>query len=269
MSTQSYSNSNQFYDEVEERLKSADTVSLISDFDGTLVPIADDPDVPSLDLDTAETLKLLSGLDSVVLTVMSGRAVEDLHKRIRLRHIIYAGNHGREIFGRDLCYIDPPSVEHRADLERLCEELSSELHDIRGASVEYKGLTASLHFRKVAQNDLHFVASAVHRATERWSPQFTFSRGKMVFDIVPETNWNKGAAAQWINSQIDGTDILTIYLGDDTSDEEAFRLLPDDITIRVGYTWGSRARYQLPDQKAVLDFLRWLAQRVAVPQRRV
>src|ERR1700730_7487399 len=90
----------QVVSEVKERINSAVCVSLFLDFDGTLVPIEADPGSPRLDPATAETLRLISDRDFLVTTIISGRAVEDLYTRFRLDGLIYAGNHGHEIFRR-------------------------------------------------------------------------------------------------------------------------------------------------------------------------
>ena len=133
--------------EVKQRTKSASQISLVLDFDGTLVPIEANPASPRLDSGTAEALKSLSSRDFLVTTVISGRAVEDLYGRIRVHGLIYAGNHGLEIFGRNLLFVEPSAAARRQELERLCGELRIQLQPIEGAMVEFKGLTASVHYR--------------------------------------------------------------------------------------------------------------------------
>src|SRR6516225_8408854 len=93
--------------EVKLRIKSAARVSLFVDFDGTLVPIEANPASPRLDTGTAEALQELSSRDFLVTSVISGRAIEDLYARIRVQGLIYAGNHGLEIFGRNLLFVEP------------------------------------------------------------------------------------------------------------------------------------------------------------------
>src|SRR2546423_15455849 len=93
--------------EVKERMKTVDRVSLFLDFDGTLVPIEADPATPRLDSGTAATLRSLQGRESLVTTILSGRALKDLYCRIRVDGLIYAGNHGLEICGPNLQFIEP------------------------------------------------------------------------------------------------------------------------------------------------------------------
>lgn len=244
--------------DVRNRAGAASSISLFLDFDGTLVPIAADPKVPRLDPSTAETLKLLSRRGSLTTTIISGRAVEDLYVRIRLEGLIYAGNHGLEIFGHGLRFVEPVAAARRFQLERLCEQLTEKLQSVPGALVEYKGLTASVHYRRATTEGGGRIQEAVYALTAPYGAQFRINPGRKVFEIVPRTNWHKGAAVHWINNHFD-RDALTIYLGDDTTDEDAFAALPEAITIKVGSVPASCARYLVPDPATVHEFLLWLA----------
>jgi trehalose 6-phosphate phosphatase len=251
--------------EVNERIRAADLVSLFLDFDGTLVPIEADPAAPRLDTEGTETLRLLLGKDFVVTTILSGRAVADLYSRIRLESLIYAGNHGLEIFGRGLRFVEPGALSRSKQLERLCDDLVVELRTFAGAFVEFKGLTASIHYRRAAAADRPGIEESVRVAVAGTGNLFRVNPGRKVFEIMPRTGWHKGAAVRWINNQLCRSDtaasgaLLSVCLGDDSSDEEAFGAVPDAITIRVGNASATRARYRLPDPAAVHEFLRCLA----------
>jgi trehalose 6-phosphate phosphatase len=255
----------QVVSEVNERIRTADRVSLFLDFDGTLVPIEADPASPRLDSEGTETLRLLLAQDFVVTTILSGRAVADLYSRIRLEGLIYAGNHGLEIFGRNLQFVEPGASSRSKQLERLCDELVAEMRIFAGTLVEFKGLTASIHYRRAAAADRSRIEDLVRAAVARTGNLFRVNPGLKVFEIMPRTGWHKGAAVRWINNQLGRSDtaasgaLLSVCLGDDSSDEEAFGALPDAITIRVGAASATRARYQLPDPAAVHQFLRCLA----------
>ncbi len=249
--------------EIEARSRSASLISLFLDFDGTLVPISGNPNVPRLDPTVAATLNLLSSQDDLITTIISGRAIEDLYKRIRLDGLIYAGNHGLEILGRQFRFVEPAAMASREALERLSDELALELEPIAGAFVERKGLTSSVHYRLAADADWPRIEQLVYAGTARHGALFRVNPGRKIFDIVPRTNWHKGAAVQWINSHLGDAGILTVYLGDDTSDEDAFCALPEAITIKVGEPSATCARYRLPGPAAVHEFLLWLAHSMA------
>jgi trehalose-phosphatase len=260
----------QVISEVKDRIQSANCVSLFLDFDGTLVPIADRPTDPQLDPETAETLKLIASQGFLTTTIISGRAVEDLYCRIRVEGLIYAGNHGLEIIGRNLRFVEPLALSRRAELKVLCRELAAKLRRVAGVIVENKGLTASIHYRLAATADFSEIQAAVYEAVARNIALFRVNLGKKVFEILPRTNWHKGAAVRWINSRLDQKPDVSIYVGDDTTDEDAFNVLPDAITIRVGSpSVTSVARYQLPDPAAVHEFLLWLAMQESLRLRKV
>jgi trehalose 6-phosphate phosphatase len=245
--------------EVENRCRPGTIVSVFLDFDGTLVPIASDPAFPRLDAATRETLEQLSAKPQFFITIISGRAVEDLYTRIRIPTLTYAGNHGLEIFGRNLCFIEPTAVNVREKLERLSEDLAEKLKPIEGAIVEDKGLSVSVHYRQVSPEDVGAIQDAVREAVAG-AGTFRSNTGRKVIEIVPPTNWNKGAAAQWITRHLgrDSNDIVSIYIGDDSTDEDAFSTLTDAITVKVGGC-PTRAKFRVPGPDAVHEFLRWLA----------
>lgn len=70
---------------------------------------------------------------------------------------------------------------------------------------------------------------------------------------------SKGTAALWLKEQHGGSNALTIFIGDDLTDEDVFRAFPDGITVVVGARRPSAARYTVSDHKEVHDFLDWLA----------
>jgi len=254
--------------EVGDRIRTANFISLFLDFDGTLVPIAPLPEYPRLDAGIARTLNLLSRQESLLTTIISGRAIEDLYARVRLERLIYAGNHGLEIFGRQLRFVEPLASARRGQLEALSEELLLALGSIPGAIVENKGLSASVHCRTATEEDRVEIQRVVYACAARYSALFHVNPGRKVFDIVPRTDWHKGRAVQWINQHLGESGQLDIYLGDDVSDEDAFCVLPEAITIRVGTSGETCARYRLPDPAAVHEFLVWLSASGFPPARR-
>src|SRR5215467_10274424 len=151
---------------IEERLKLASRISLFLDFDGTLSWLAPDPDEARLEERTRETLLRIVQHNRIAATVISGRAIEDLYTRIRLEGLTYAGNHGLEIFGPLFCFVEPSAVTHRESLGRLAEDLAQELASIRGILVEFKGYTASIHYRRASEADVPRVEQVVRSAVE-------------------------------------------------------------------------------------------------------
>src|SRR5579863_3642265 len=128
--------------EVIRRVRPGIPFSLFLDFDGTLVPIASDPSSPRLNERTCETLKRIAAKDSCVVSIISGRAIDDLISRVRLDGLIYAGNHGLEIRGRNLEFVQPAAAACRDRLHGISRNLLGALKTVAGIYVEDKGLSA-------------------------------------------------------------------------------------------------------------------------------
>jgi trehalose-phosphatase len=79
--------------------------------------------------------------------------------------------------------------------------------------------------------------------------------GKMVFEIRPESNVNKGTAVLELLNQVDRDGVLPLYIGDDQTDEDAFKVLRKTITIFVGLPTHSLAQYYVNDPVEVHTFL--------------
>jgi len=249
--------------EVGVRIQSSDRVALFLDFDGTLTPIVEDPDLAQLSDAVREALRRIADRESIVTSVISGRAVEDLYVRVRVDNLIYSGNHGLEIFGRGLRFVEPEADARRGELRRLTEQLAGRLGHIPGVLVEDKGLTTSIHVRQASDDDVPAVEQAVRASVAAAGAFFRLNTGREVFEIVPRTGWHKGAAVQWILSHLSTDGLLPIYLGDDSSDEDAFAVLKDGVTVRVGGPLATCAKYSVPGPAEVYRFLIWLENRAA------
>ena len=250
--------------EVDARIQEANRIALFLDFDGTLAPIVDDPAAAKLASEVRDTLQQLARQESLVLTVISGRAVEDVFVRVRIEGMIYAGNHGLEIFGRNLRFVEPEADARRDSLRRLREVVAAKLRHVAGVIVEDKGLTVSVHFRQASEIDFPAIEDAVRSSVAAAGALFRLNSGRKVLEIVPRTGWHKGAAARWIIGHLGEDGLLPIYLGDDNSDEDAFAVLRDAVTVRVGRPSASCANYGVPGPAEVHQFLQWLEARVAM-----
>jgi len=138
------------------------------------------------------------------------------------------------------------------------DNLNGSLGHIPGAWVEDKTLTATVHYRQAAPREEQAIANIVHAALARHSAIFQLNAGRKVYEIVPRTKWHKGAAVCWINARLAGPGAASIYIGDDRTDEDAFVRLPGEITIRVGASEGTAARYHVDGPVQVREFLEWL-----------
>jgi trehalose-phosphatase len=96
-------------------------------------------------------------------------------------------------------------------------------------------------------------------------PDLKKGRGKKIIEIKPAFDWNKGKAVEWILRKMgfaDQEEYLPVYVGDDKTDENAFRVLSDyGISILVGDHGAiSAADMQLRDSDQVEELLHILVQ---------
>lgn len=239
---------------VRRHVESRDCVAVLVDFDGTLAPIVDRPGDAVLPPLTRALLARLSRRPHCHVVVISGRALHDLKERVGLQDVVYVGNHGLEISGPGWAAERKDAAEIR-DLIAACSgRLRDRLRSVRGAAVEDKGLTASVHYRLVRRDQIEAVRQAVLQEVAQLPPgKVEIRRGKMVLELRPALDWDKGRAAFWLLEQVVGRDwrerCAVLYAGDDRTDEDAFLAIGDaGITVKVGsVTAPTAARYSVSD----------------------
>ena len=234
------------------------------DYDGTLSPIVAHPDLAVLAPDAREAMRRLARVATVA--VVSGRALAGARALVGLDDIVYAGNHGFEIEGPGgtaLSY--EVGREFLDDVARARDVLGQRVGLIPGAWVEDKSHSLSVHYRQTPESRVADVEAAVDAALAD-APRLRKHHGKMVFEIRPRIDWDKGRAVLWLLEALglEGEEVLPLYLGDDVTDEDAFRALAGrGVGVLVAEeTRASAADYRLRDPDEVREFLVGLASRL-------
>jgi len=246
--------------EAASLVNAARRVFLFLDFDGTLAPIVDEPGDATMSAEARALLIVLMRKPRFSVAIVSGRALADLETRVGLERLTYAGDHGFEIRGPGLSFIEPTAVKRMSALNRVAGDLENRLREIAGVRVENKGLTASVHYRKVREEQRDQVREIVKDTVATAGGLFRVTQGLSVLEIRPRVNWHKGTAARWIMMASGYRDGMPVYLGDDATDEDAFVSLASGITVRVGRTTETSAKYHLEYQESTAEFLAWLAE---------
>ncbi|HTO97745.1 MAG TPA: trehalose-phosphatase [Myxococcales bacterium] len=223
------------------------------DFDGTLAPLADDPSSPAMRAETRHLLAQVAQLYPCV--VISGRPEEDVLRLLAGVTVWYViGNRG----------LHPPPVLERAwlDVGRWEAALAERLAGIEGVLIENKGVSLAVHYRKAP--DRERAREAIARARDLLG-RVRMVEGKEVVNFLPEDGPDKGRSLARVRAHLGSA--ATLYVGDDETDEDAFRL--EGVTgVRVGNQPGSAARYFLADQEEVDDLLEQLARARPRSERR-
>jgi trehalose-phosphatase len=239
--------------------------AIFLDYDGTLTPIVDRPQLAVLSEPMRDVLARLSRACPVV--IVSGRDREDVARLVGLDHLVYAGSHGFDISGPSgLRREHPEARAYLGALDDAASSLGVLLAGVEGALVERKRFAIAVHYRLVASTEISKV-DADDDAEVRAHSSLRRPGGKMVFELRPRVSWDKGKAVLWLLEALDlgGPDIEPFYIGDDETDEDAFRAVRGrGVGIRVGEDLRpTEATFMLHDPDAVRTFLSGLLEGLA------
>jgi len=233
---------------VERRLRGANRWLLLLDFDGTLVPLIDNPNGVNLDASVRRILGCLTRKPGLSVYIMSGRRLADLQRRVRISGIHLLGLHGWESRGSAL----PPSqkqVLHEAKVW-----LAQHLPPQPGVLLEDKGYALAIHYRMAKVSAVRVAQKVLRAARDHFGPGLRLLKGKKIWELLPRAIVGKGPATQGLLAKLPA-DTLPIFIGDDTSDESAFAVLRHGLAVHVGDHTQTKARFCLRDPAEVREFL--------------
>ncbi len=234
----------------------------ILDYDGTLVPhypyayqAVPDPELKQL-------LDELASIPNTYVAVVSGRNREFLESWLGDLPIYIAAEHGAYIKDLDgnWTQLFPFDTEWKNTVRRVMEEYVAM---VPGSYVEEKTSAIAWHYRnadpetgEVKANDLVETLRGLLEGSRA-----ALIRGKKVVEVRP-AGVNKGAAAKLLVERL--TPDFVLIAGDDDTDEDMFKAVPDSFTIRVG-RGDTAARYVVATYKALREVLKALARSLKVP----
>ncbi len=231
------------------------------DYDGTLTPIVSRPEEAFLSQEMRAAVRRLSRLCPVA--IISGRDRERLKEFVGLDGVYYAGSHGLDIEGPEGSGLrNDVGSEFGGVIQRFSARMEGDVLGVPGALVERTAYTAAVHYRLAPPERVRDVEAAVDRALLEF-PTLRKTHGKMVFEVRPQLDWDKGTAVTWLLEALGlgGEGTVPIYIGDDVTDEDAFQTIREQgvgvlVSERVRET---SARYMLRDTAEARWFLGWLA----------
>jgi trehalose 6-phosphate phosphatase len=197
--------------------------AVLCDVDGTLAPIVARPEDAALLPGARETLEALRGRYRLV-GFISGRGLADLERIVGLPGCAYAGNHGMELHApgeapRLAAEVEPHLPAVRAFAERFGPERLAPW----GVSLEDKGATLSLHYRRAPDPEAARAALEREVVPAARAAGLSTHGGRMVLEVRPKAPVDKGTAARAL---LEGTGArAALYVGDDRTDADAWRAL--------------------------------------------
>lgn len=220
-----------------------------SDFDGTLAPIVNNPADARPLPEAAAALEELAGLPDTVAALISGRALSVLRELSGLSAGVQAvGSHGAEFdtgFAHDI---------DTALLAEMVETLNSIAAGRPGVTVETKPASVALHVRNASDADGAAALALATEAAVSWDAHTTAGKAVLEFAVIVT---DKGEAVDILRNRCAATAV--VFLGDDVTDEKAFRRMRDgDIGIKIG-PGETLADFRVDSPADVAAVLRYLA----------
>jgi trehalose-phosphatase len=245
------------WESIQARIQQAQNLFLFLDYDGTLTPIVSRPELALCPFEVKKHLEELHDLPGVHVAIISGRSLEDLREKVGVSDIIYVGNYGLEIEYPDGRNKEMLSSGRTRELKRITQNLKNSLREIPGILLEDKGPILSVHYRNVPQEFLPRIPQILEEELQLWRDRWKVASGKMVWEIHPNVDFRKGKAVREILKTFACPGLLPIYLGDDQTDENAFRVLKGHgISVFIGPgNLASEADFFLQSPEEVREFL--------------
>ncbi|KHG07067.1 otsB [Gossypium arboreum] len=218
-------------------------VAVFLDYDGTLSPIVDDPDRAFMSDSMRSAVRDVAKYFPTA--IISGRSRDKVYELVGLTELYYAGSHGMDIMGpvshaesgdHPNCIrstdqqgkevnLFQPAREFIPMIDEVLKTLVENTKDIKGANVENHKFCTSVHYRNVEEKNWPTIAQRVHDILKDY-PRLRLTHGRKVLEIRPVIDWNKGKAVEFLLESLglsDRDDVLAIYIGDDKTDEDAFK----------------------------------------------
>jgi trehalose 6-phosphate phosphatase len=227
------------------------------DFDGTLAPEVDDPEMArALPEARAAVLRLL-GMPNTRVALVSGRALKSLEQVSDLpQNALLVGSHGIEI------RLDSPddSVSlDTAELQRV-DVLNMVLGEVADAHdevwLEPKPAGFALHTRLATEHNSRMAHLVARTQATAEVEGLTIREGKNVLEFSVRST-TKGEAVEHLRRYTAADAVF--YAGDDVTDEDAFAALnPDDLGLKSG-DGPTLANFRVPGPTQVARVISLLA----------
>ena len=228
-------------------------IAVLLDVDGTLLDLAPTPHEVHVPPALLRTLWMISERTGGALALVSGRLIGDLDFVFSPLRFSAVGGHGAEI------RLDPRGTVVEQAARPLDAELKRRLKEVasrhRNVIVEDKGHSVALHYRLALDEGLPVVDDVFHVCKAFAPDSYELLTGKAVIEIK-SPGFDKGTAVRTLMDHAPFTGRRPIFVGDDTTDEAAFAVVPEygGVAISVGRKVpGVDGRFQSPD-----DVRRWL-----------
>lgn len=246
-----------------ESLVEGCSLLLLLDYDGTLAPIVENPSLAKISLSGKKILRKIAQQQGIQTAIVSGRVLTELKKLVAIPSLTYVGNHGLEMEEPHLHFVHPKALEAKKIMEKVKRDLQNALESFTGIFVEDKVLTLSVHYRQVPEEKIEEAKQTFLKKLHPYqaASQVMMREGKKVWEVRPCIRWDKGTTVLWLYGRFvahAGGPVFPIYVGDDETDEDAFRAVKQiglGIKVTENAQEPSAAHYFLRSPDEVFHFI--------------
>ncbi|MHA6297313.1 trehalose-phosphatase [Devosia sp. CAU 1758] len=241
----------------------APLLAIFTDFDGTLVEIAETPDAVEVPTELTGQLEVAVRDFDHAFAVITGREIADIDRFLSPLHLPVAGAHGAQRRRADgsMLELDETISQSAQAIATAIAPLLAEHPDL---ILEPKDGAVALHFRQAPELEEECLLAMQAAIADQ--PEFTLVPGKMVIEARP-AGFDKGSALRAFMQEEPFAGRTPIFIGDDTTDEDGFRVAQElgGIGIKLG-SGETIARMRIADVASVHALLQGLAEMSARPQ---
>ena len=227
------------------------------DYDGTLTPIVDRPQDAVISDSMRDAVSRLA--ERATVCVVSGRDRSVIDQWMGIDGLVVAGSHGFDIGGQREGAVRHDAVAGVEDLlANVTDRLRAEVGPVEGAGIEPKRFSVAVHYRLAAPEQWPMIKAVVDGLLAEYPDQLKVTPGKMVYEIQPKVDWDKGKAVQFLRRalHVEGDEFVPLYLGDDITDEDAFKALTGSGNGRgVGVVVADLSDPEQADRSTAADFV--------------
>jgi trehalose 6-phosphate phosphatase len=251
--------------EIFKDIDRSDETFLFLDYDGTLVSFKGRPQEVITPPEVKIILSNLLKLPKFRVFIVSGRMLHEIKHLLSIKGLSFAALHGLQIElsnGKNFFWEQAQNI--RILLEEIKQTIFNVFKNEKRLHIEDKEFTLAFHYRLLPNDLVEETVEKFENIIKKFDTNniLNLIYGSKVVEIRPK-GWDKGKAVELIlNNVVKSKNTLPIYIGDDTTDEDAFKQIEKTgITIIVTNKINrpTFAKYWLKDTDDVLIFLKSLS----------
>ncbi len=245
---------------VLNQIKNSNLTFLFLDFDGTLVNFKTDPQKVKINGKVQKIIQYFQDNKKFEVVLITGRKLKDIKEKVNIKKINFAAVHGLHLQFQDGTEkIIKKAIRIETQLNEIKKEAEKLFSDKNGVFLEDKKFTVAFHYRAVSKQKRSQLKNKFLSLVEKYNfGNIETIEGDNVIEVRP-TKWNKGDAVKvYLKRKSNTNSIFPIYIGDDTTDEDAFQYLNQKgltIYVKNDSNLKTNASYWIKNPEDVIRFL--------------